>query len=231
MSKDKQPKTSLVIINYEGEKFLLNLLKSLKKLKYPNYETIIVDNASKDKSIELIEKYSPEIKIVKNKINRGYSGGCNDGILACSPDSEYIALLNHDIVIHPDWLKTSVEVMNSDERIALVGITLVNPKDNTIQMLGHLATNKNLAKFRRLGAHSNLKDFENRSVIDIDFSNGLVRKSVLKKTGLYDEKYFIMYDEVDFCRRIKEAGYRIVVSPKAKIWHLESESLKKNQRI
>ena len=223
----KQPKVSIIIVNYNGEKFLMGLLKSLKKIRYPNYEIIIVDNASTDKSLEIIEKYSPEIKIVKNKINRGFAGGANDGINASNPDSKYVITLNADMIVDSDWITFSVNAMQSDKKIALVGNALLNPGESTLQTLGHLEVNGNLAKFRRLGVGKDIKYFFNQPIIDVDFTWGLIKKNILKKIGLFDEKNFLMYEEADLCRRIKDAGYRIVVATKAKIWHLESQSLKK----
>lgn len=226
----KQPKVSIIIVNYNGEEFLPNLLESIIKIKYPNYETIIVDNASTDKSLRVIKKYSSKIKVIKN-VNNGFAGGANVGIKNCSPDSEYLIALNADMIIHPDWLGIVVKTMLSDDKIAVVGNALLDPKSDTIQMLGHSKVNENLAQFNRIGAGKNLNEFLDKETIQADFCIGLMRKSVLKEVGLFDSKNFLMYEEADLCRRIRDAGYKIVVVPKAKIWHLESQSLKKTTSL
>ena len=88
-------------------------------------------------------------------------------------------------------------------------------------------SNKNLAKFKKIGAGQNLKKFLDKGPIEVAFCLGLIRKSVLKQVGLFDKKTFAMYEEIDICRRIKDAGYKIVVDPRSKVWHFGSQSFKK----
>ena len=226
LKKIKNPKVSIIIVNYNGEKFLKDLLDSLKKTKYSNYEIIFVDNASIDNSIKIVEKNYPKVKIIKN-INNGFAGGLNIGIKACSHDSEYIIPLNYDMYVHPDWLSYLMETMHSDKKIAVVGYARLLPKSDKIETLGNKCADENLAKFIKIGAGKNLKEFLDKEIIEVDFCLGLIRKSIFNKTGLFDEKIFAMYEEVDLCRRIKNAGCKIVVNPKAKVWHFGSQSIKK----
>ena len=156
--KINQPKVSIIIVNYNGEKFLKGLLNSLKKTKYSNYEIIFVDNASIDNSIKIVEKNYPKVKIIKN-INNGFAGGLNIGIKACSHDSEYIIPLNYDMYVHPDWLSYLMETMHSDKKIAVVGYARLLPKSDKIETLGNKCTDENLAKFIKIGAGKNLKEF------------------------------------------------------------------------
>lgn len=223
----KQPKISIIIVNYNGEKFLLKLLNSLKKTKYSNYEVIFVDNASKDNSVKFIEEHSPKVKIIKNKINKGFAGGCNEGIKFCSIDSEYFVILNQDMYVHSDWLSYLMETMQSDKKIAIVGYSRLLPESDKIETLGNKCVNEELAKFKKIGARHNLKEYLDRGIIDVDFCLGLMKMSVLNEVGLFDEKNFAMYEEADLCRRIKDAEYKIVVNPKSKVWHFGSQSFKK----
>ena len=224
--KINQPKTSIIIVNYNGEEFLKILLNSLKKTKYSNYEIIFVDNASVDNSIKIVEKNYPKVKIIKN-INNGFAGGLNAGIKSCSPDSEYIVPLNYDMYVHQDWLSYLIETIRFDKKIAIVGYSRLFPKSDKIETLGNKCLNANLAKFKRIGARENIKKYMNKEYIEVDFCLGLTKMSVLREVGIFDEKYFAMYEEVDLCRRIKDAGYKIVVNPKAKVWHFGSQSIKK----
>lgn len=225
--KNKLPKISVIIVNYNGKKFLPKLLNSLTKTKYPNYEIIIVDNASSDNSIKFVEECASEVKIVKNKINKGFAGGCNEGIKFCSADSEYLAILNQDMYVDPDWLSYLMETMQSDKKIALVGYSRLFPESDKIETLGNKCVNEELAKFEKIGAGYNLNDYLDKGIIEVAFCLGLLKISVLKKVGLFDEKNFAMYEEVDLCRRIKDAGYKIVVDPRSKVWHFGSQSFKK----
>lgn len=221
----KQPKVSIIIVNYNGEKFLPGILNSLKKTKYPNYEIILVDNDSTDNSIKAAEKYK-KIKLVKNP-NTGFAGGCNAGIRNCDPYSEYVIPLNYDMYVHPNWLSYLMETMQSDKKLAVVGYSRLLPESEKIETLGNVCTNINLAKFKKIGAGHDLKEYLDKGLIEVDFCAGLMKMSVLKKVGLFDEKTFAMYEEVDICRRIKEAGYKIVINPKSKVWHFGSQSIKK----
>ena len=225
LKKIKHPQVSIIIVNYNGEKFLKGLLDSLKKTKYSNYEIIFVDNASTDNSLKIVEKY-PKIKIIKN-VNTGFAGGLNAGIKSCSPDSEYIVPLNYDMYVHPDWLSYLMQTIKSDEKIGVVGYARLFPKSDKIETLGNKCTDENLAKFIKIGAGHNLIEFLDKEIIEVDFCLGLMKMSVLREVGIFDEKYFAMYEEVDLCRRIKDAGYKIVIAPKSKVWHFGSQSIKK----
>ena len=222
----RQPKVSIVAVNHNGERFLPKLIDSLKKTKYPNYEIIIVDNGSIDNSLKIIEKYSSKIKVLRCA-DQGFARGCNAGIKASSPHAEYVVILNEDMYVHPDWLSHLVETMQSDKKIALVGYARLFPESDKIEMLGHKCTNVNLAKSRKIGAGHNLKEYFSKGVIEVDFCLGLMRKSVLEDIGLFDGKNFLMYEEVDICRRMQDAGYKILINPKSKVWHFGSQTIKK----
>ena len=224
--KTKFPKPSIIIVNYNGKKFLPKLLNSLKKTKYPNYEIIFVDNSSIDNSIDIAIKHSQKIEIIKNA-NTGFAGGCNTGIKACSSDSEYVVILNNDMYVHRNWLSYLMETMQSDQKIAIVGYSRLFPESDKIETLGNECINKNTAKFKKIGTGHLLKGYLDKKPIEVAFCLGLIRKSVLNKVGLFDEKNFAMYEEADLCRRIKDAGYKIVVNPKSKVWHFGSQSFKK----
>jgi len=221
----KNPKISIVIVNYNGEKYVSGLLNSIKKTKYSNYEVIFVDNTSSDNSLKIVRKNFPNTKIIANKINRGFSGGLNDGIKKSK--GEYVVIMNTDMLVHPDWLTFLMETMNSDEKIGLVGYARLFPGTEKIEMLGHKAVNENLGRFDKIEAGQNLGKFLKKGPIKADFCLGMIRKSILAKTGRFDEKTFAMYEEVDFCRRVRDEGYKILVDPRAKVWHFVSQSLKK----
>lgn len=227
LKKTKRPKVSIIVVVYNGKELLPGLLKSLKRTTYSNYEMIFVDNASVDNSIKIIEKTSSKIKIVKNKINAGFAGGCNKGIESSSPESKYVIILNQDMYVHPDWISYLVNVAESNKKIAVVGYARLLPESEKIETLGNKGINQNLAKFKKIGAGDNLREFLDKGLIEVDFCLGLIKKSILDKIGLFDEKTFAMYEEIDLCRRIRDAGYKIVVDPRSKVWHFGSQSIKK----
>ena len=225
--KINQPKVSIIVTIYNEEKFLSKFIDSIKKTKYLNYEIIFVDNGSIDNGMKIVEKHFPKTKIVKNAKNLGFAGGCNSGIRACNPDSEFVLILNADMYFHPDWLSHLMQTMQSDKKMGVVGYARLFPDSEKIETLGNKCLNANLAKFKRIGAGENLKKYINKKYVEADFCLGLIRKSVLDKIGFFDEKNFVTYEEVDLCRRIKDAGYKIVVDPKSKVWHFGSQTVKK----
>lgn len=223
----KYPKVSVVVVNHNGKRFLQKLLESLKKTRYPNFEIIFVDAASEDGSVKFVKKNFKEVRIIENKIARGFPIACNDGIKASDTDSKYFVALNEDMYVNPDWLSHLVKISEADKKIGVVGYSRLVPGSNKIEMLGHKCVNENLAKFNKIGAGKYLSEFSNRETIEADFCLGLIKISILKKIGLNDEKFPLMYDDVDLCKRIKNAGYKIVVAPKSKVWHYGSQTLKK----
>jgi len=228
MPKEIQyPKVSIIVTIYNEEKFLPKFIESIKKTKYPNYEIIFVDNGSIDDGTKIVKKSFSKTKIVKNAKNLGFAGGCNSGIRACSSDSDFVLILNADMYFHPDWLSHLMQTMQSDEKIGVVGYARLFPDSEKIETLGNKCLNENLAKFKRIGAGENLKKYINKKFIEVDFCLGLIRKSVLDKVGLFDEKNFVTYEEVDLCRKIKDVGYKIVINPKSKVWHFGSQTVKK----
>ncbi len=223
----KYPKVSIVAVSHNSKRFLQKLFDSIKKTKYPNFETILVDAASTDDSVEFVRKNFKWVKIIEDKIARGFPIACNDGIKNSSPDSEYFVALNDDMYVHPDWLSHLVKIAEENKKIGLVGYARLVPESEKIEMLGHKCVNENLAKFNKIGAGKNLSEFSNKEIIEADFCLGLIKMSVLKEVGLNDEKFPLMYDDVDLCKRIRNAGYKIVVAPSSKVWHYGSQTLKK----
>lgn len=209
------PLVSLVVPSYDGKDMAIKLLESLKKLKYKNFEVVLVDNGSVDGTYEHIRKHYPYVKALKIKKNRGFTGGANFGIRQAKGD--YIVIMNNDMTVDPNWLTELVEVANSDSKIGIVGSALLNEHD-VMDRLGYVETGKIILRFHRLhGGERHRKSFP--KVMDVDFTFGLTKREVIEKTGLLDEKYFLYWEDVELCYAAKRAGYKIVVAPHAKLWH------------
>src|SRR3990167_1952018 len=137
----------------------------------------------------------------------------------CEPKCQTFAF-GLTTILHPAFLilrqrSTSSYIANifsSNSPVLLKIDFLINPKQKSTSIIS-------LSK--------NLKEFLDKEIIEVDFYLVLIKKSIFNKTGLFDEKIFAMYEEVDLCRRIKNAGCKIVVNPKAKVWHFGSQSIKK----
>jgi len=228
---------SIVIVNYNGKEDTLNFLQSLKKTDYPNYEIIVVDNASTDGSVEAIGEKFPKVGIVRNKRNLGYGCGVNSGIKHIK--GEYIVTLNNDMVVYQkSWLSEAVKVAESDKKIGMVTIVWVRYDDPCILQhrfylkLGTISE-KILEMFG--GAFFETGAIESGQkvidylpeVLDVRFGSGLIKRDVIERVGLFDEKMFLYFEEVDFCYRIRKAGYRTVLATKSRLQHMGGASTKK----
>lgn len=221
----KRALVSLIILNYNGKADTLEFLKSIKKTDYPNYEIIVVDNASTDGSVAAIRKKFPKVKIVQNKENLGFSAGMNPGIRKSK--GKYVVIMDNDrYVFQKEWLSHLVDAVESDQKIGMVIPMLLYYRTNTIQLVGQVAplSAKITSATYLLGLEEEDKD-QFSKIFDIVAGNGLIKKEVLKKIGLFDEKMRRYFDETDLCYRARAAGYRVVAQPKSKMWHKGSATI------
>jgi hypothetical protein len=225
-------------VNYNGKDDTLNFLQSLKKTDYPNYEIIVVDNASADDSVKAIRERFPYVRIVRNRCNLGYSGGLNSGI-ARSRGKYIVGLVNDMIAFQKSWLTEVVKVAESDERIGMVASVWVSYDDTEMMQqreplkLGRVSE-KILellgSEFFGIGYIARRKADHLPEVLDIRFGNGLIKRNAIEKVGVFDEKMFLNYEANDFCYRLRKAGYRIVLATRSKLQHEGGASTKKKSR-
>lgn len=219
----KEPLVSLVIPSYNGKDLAVGLIESVKKVTYKNFEIILVDNGSVDGTYEHVKKYYPYVKAVKIEKNRGFAGGMNFGIKHSKGD--YIVVMNNDMTVRPNWLTELVKVGESDKTIGIAG-SAYTEKNIGFVRLGYKESGKIILNFKPVDVHKEKLD-ELPNVIEVDNTFGLTRKEVLNKIGLFDEKYFIYWEEVDLCYRARKAGYQVVATPRATVYHAGSQTMKK----
>lgn len=220
------PLVSIVILNWDGKEDTIELLNSLRKTTYENYEVIVVDQGSRDGSVNAIRNEFRDVKIIQNEENVGFAAGNNIGIKNCRGD--YFFLMNNDMVVHKDWLSELVKVAESHKEFGIVGsMILFYDKPDTIDRLGSIESNR-IIGFVIPYARS-LKDRgQFTESLETHFLNGLIRRGVVEKIGLYDEKMFAGgFEEVDFCSRARKAGYKTIVVPTSKLWHKGSRTIKR----
>lgn len=229
------PKVSIIIPNWNLKKDCLECLASVGGLNYPlstspgqaGYEVIVVDNGSIDGSVEAIRKKFPWVKVLALKKNYGYAGGLNRGIK--KSQGEYLLLFNNDIVLDKDILKNLVKVAESDKEIGAVGPKVYfYDRPKIIQKVYGKIDRKTL-EIENVGRGEKDKgQYDKLKEVDALVSVGLLaRREVFDKIGLLDERYFILYEDVDFFIRARNAGYKMVFAPQAKMWHKGSKSLSK----
>lgn len=229
---------SIIIVNYKTEELTSNCIDSVIKsnTKGFEYEIIVVDNASKDESIEAIEKQFPEVKIIKNHENLGFSKANNIGIEASKGD--YILLLNSDTIVEQNTLKGALSFAKNHKHIGALGCKILLPsgkldpacKRSFPTPLNGLFHSLNLDTVFPdsvyFGAY-NLTYVDENQVCSVDCIMGafmLIPRIVIDRVGMLDEDYFMYGEDIDWCYRIKDAGYQVMYYPEVRIFHHKKAS-------
>jgi len=219
-----EPKVGIVLVNYNGLNFQNDCIKTIKNMSYSNYEIIVVDNASTDKSMEMLKQYYPEVTIIECEENHGVAKGNNIGIrYAIDNGSQYILLLNNDTEIDAELLTEMIK--KADENILITPkIYYYNPSNLLWYAGGEINLNKATTTHYGYGEYDNGQYDKETLVKYTPTCCLLVHKSVFNEIGLMDEKYFMYYDDTDFCVRINKSKYSILYCPSAVLWHKVSSS-------
>jgi GT2 family glycosyltransferase len=237
---------AIIIVSWNVRDLLRACLSSLQR--YPATQhaqrIVVVDNASTDESAAMVRQEFPAVQLVANTLNRGFTGGNNDGIHAAEewfgatdPATSYVLLLNPDTEIHAGTLDAMLNFAETHPQSGLIGPQLLYP-DGAIQSSRRRFPTLMTALFESTwlqpyAPRQLLDDFYMRGApddltCDVDWVYGaamLVRRSAYQQVGLLDEQTFFMYsEEVDWCKRLKDAGWQIVYLPQAKITHYEGRS-------
>lgn len=233
-------KITLVTITYNSASDTKKMVSSLEHLSHPNciLSVIIVDNASHDKFT--LDSSTENITVIRSEENTGFAGGCNIGMTQALHDgADYVLLLNNDTIVDP---KLVSELLKGLEIEPKAGITV--PKIYFAK--GH-EFHKDHYKKEELGRvfwyaggftdwshvfsnHRGVDEVDNGQydeVTQVDFATGccmLIKKEVIEKVGMFDERYFLYFEDADFSERTKKAGFAIYYMPKAKLWHVTSAS-------
>ena len=222
------PKVYIIILNWNGKKDTLECLESVRSIDYPNFDTIVVDNGSSDESVKAIRKEFAEVKVIEIGKNLGYAGGNNVGIrYALENDADYILILNNDTIVDSQLLKA---LINAELQIQQPGI--LSPKIyyfSDKKKIWYAGTQqiKQTARFRHIGIGYEDNDKKYKTIMETDYASGcalFTNASVFKKIGLFDEKFFLTYEETDFCYKAKNKNIKCYVIPEAKVWHKISVS-------
>lgn len=215
------PKVSVIILNYNGAKYLQNCLASVLETKYPNYEVILIDNASTDKSVDLAEQIfasHPRLKIFRNKTNLGFAEGNNVG--AQYAIGKYLVFLNFDTRVDSNWLNETVKLMERDSRVGIAQCKLLlmdNP--SMLDNAGHYIDCFGITYF--IGAHEeDLGQYD--TLYEIFGATGaaiVIRSEVFKILGGFDSDFFLLFEESDLCWRAWIFGHKVVFIPNAIVYH------------
>ncbi|MFZ4546408.1 MAG: glycosyltransferase family 2 protein [Bacteroidales bacterium] len=227
------PKIAVVILNWNGREFLRKFLPSVITNSPKTVEIIVADNASTDSSIELLQNNFPAIRIISNRTNGGFARGYNEAL--AEVDADYYILLNSDIEVTPNWIQPVIELMENDKTVAAC-----QPK---------LRSYHEKEKFEYAGAAGGFIDeygypfcrgriFQHIETdlgqyddsIEIFWATGacmFVRADLYKKFGGLDEDFFAHMEEIDFCWRLKNGGYKVMYCANSIVFHVGGGTLPK----
>ena len=226
MNKD-EPRVSIVFVNWNNKKYTFNLIESLKKINYDNYDIILVDNGSSDGTQgEFKKKYSKVAHIIENDSNLGLAEGTNVGIReALKRGSKYVLIMNNDMLVDKYFLNFLVESMEKSPEVAVSTplIYYTNPK-NIIWCAGCKYTLRGFVPLQQ-------GEFDNYNAKKNVFVDGcdcvlMIRSSALNNVGLLDKTFFLMHEFTEWCLRATNKNYKCLHVPKSKIWHEVSVSMK-----
>ncbi len=220
------PDVSIVILNYKNAEMTINCISSIKRWNSPaNTEIIVVDNNSNDGSIERLARVK-DIKLISNKENRGFPGGCNDGIKAADPDND-ILLLNNDTLMTPNAIYTLRMALYEDESNGSAGSVQTIASNG--QMVSEQFEDYNSALI--YGTKNNFPDKSRHEKKIYLIGNALlIKRSVLNEIGLFDERFNPgNYEDNDMGLRILKSGHRNILCHDSFIVHLGSQSFGKEK--
>lgn len=218
-------KISVIVLNWNGKIFLEECFGALQKQSFRDFETILVDNGSSDGSVNFVKQNFPGIKILALPKNVGFARGNNEGIkVACG---EYIALLNNDTKVSPDWLKELYRGITSDPKIGFCASKMIFYSNRgRIDTAGD-GYSRCGAPFKR-GCRENTDKYAvKEKVFGACAGAALYRKSMLDDIGLLDEDFFLGFEDSDLSFRAQLAGYECLYVPKAIVLHEGSATIGK----
>ncbi|MDR2908227.1 MAG: glycosyltransferase family 2 protein [Bacteroidales bacterium] len=227
-------KIAVVILNWNGKQFLEKFLPNVIAHSADRAEVIVADNASTDDSVDFLRQHFPNIRLIRNAENGGFSKGYNDAL--AHVDADYFVLLNSDIEVSPNWLQPVIDLMESDSNIAIC-----QPK---------IRAYAEREKFEYAGAAGGFIDrfgypfcrgrlFDTvetdhgqyDDVCEVFWATGaamFVKAPIYREFGGLDEDFFAHMEEIDFCWRVKNAGFKVMYCPDSVIYHIGGGTLPKN---
>jgi GT2 family glycosyltransferase len=214
------PLVSIIILNYNGKRFIRPCLDSVLNETYYPKEIIFVDNGSSDGSIQVAREYEDRMTIVENGENYGFPKGCNLGFELAR--GEIIVLLNMDTVVTENWLRPLVDSLVNDPQIAMTGSKLLFPDSNRIQFAGGKMKPNGLTHHYGYGEFDSEKFNQPREVDYLTGASVAIRRDVFEQLGCLDEGFPLYFEDLDFSCQVKKAGYTILFQPKSVVYHYET---------
>jgi GT2 family glycosyltransferase len=218
---------AIIVLNWNGREVTLACLESLRQADLGGATVWVVDNGSRDDSVEAIRARYPEVRILQLAQNQGYAGGNNAGIRAAlDAGARAVLLLNNDTVVAPDFLPPLLAVLNREARPAAVSSAIMRLDSPEVLQQAWCDVHFGFGLCRRVGVNALPGEGYDR-VRRVDAAIGcslLIAAEALARVGLLDESYFAYHEEIDWCVRARKAGYHLYYQPFSRVYHHYSKS-------
>lgn len=228
--RDTEAEPTIVVVSFNTQSLLRECLQSVRRAEGGARRcTVVVDNASSDGSVAVVQREFPNIRLMSNEENRGFAAANNQAM--ASARGRYVLLLNSDTVVLGDVLQKSVEYMDAHPDVGAMGCRVLNP-DGSLQLSAFMYPSLlNLLLLTvgvedrsspRFCGRRKILDWDRTSERDVDVIAGcylIVRREVIEQVGMLDESFFFYGEETDWCRRIREAGWKVRFAPVGEIIH------------
>jgi GT2 family glycosyltransferase len=221
LARPTPPSVIVVILNTNRREDTLACLASLARSTYAAQQILVVDNASSDGSLEAIHIAFPAVHTLALVENRGYAGNNNAGIAwALEHGADWVLILNEDTVVGPDCVANLVEAAEGNPQIGMVGPTVYHFDEPTVIQSAGGRLSRNWLPLHRGQNQSDSGQFAIPAAVEwLSGCALMVRRALVEQVGRFDERYFIYWEEVDWCLRATRMGWRLLHVPQAHLWH------------
>lgn len=221
------PNVCVLIAAWNQADKTMACLETVFAQDYPAYSVLLIDNGSSDDTVSRVSNRFPEVEIISTGRNLGFAGGYNRGLRrALEEDVAFIFLLNNDTLLAPDCLSALVEEAKLAGDVGIVTSKIYYAQErNRIWSVGGRIHPWTLEIIDKGDGDLDVGQWSEARELDYaPFCGVLMRRELAANVGLLDEEFFLYYEDMDFCRRARQAGYRLRLAPQAKIWHAVSAS-------
>lgn len=221
-------RVAVIVLNYDGKALTLQALDSLRRMRYPSFDLVAVDNGSTDGSPEAIAAAHPDVIQVRTEVNLGPAGGYNLGMAwAMDRGYDYLLILNNDVEADPDLLGELVRVAERDPSIGCVGPKTYFYSDRTrlASAGGVIRFKESVTRERGMGAVDRGQFERDEEVSYVNGCGMLIRREAIEAAGLWDPVFFLSVEDADWCVRAKRKGFTCWYAHRAILYHMVSDTV------
>lgn len=222
------PKVCIIILNWNGKKDTLECLSSVQKISYSNFETLVVDNGSTDDSASAIKEQFPSIKIIETGKNLGYAEGNNVGMrYGMDHGADFLFILNNDTVVESPILTHFIQAFEKEPDAGILGAKIyLYSERNRLDHLGG-SWNRKKSAFDLIGYRKLDDEGAWNKMLPLDYVCGagfMISRKLISAIGVLEARFFVYWEDTDYCFRARRAGFKVMSCPEAKLFHKVSSS-------